>query len=134
MTNIIREAFQKVKIDISDLRNNAKKNEDNFSKINENILTVKKDYKKNLDNVYDKLEEMFDYLKKENKELKRQITLLKKNGIKSEAKKTSLRKEIEEEPLYETEVEYKETGEEKEDKKKGWFSKLVDFLAEEDDN
>ena len=132
MANIIREAFQKVKIDITDLRDKAKKNENEFSKINENILIVKKDYKKNLDNVYDKLEEMLDYMKKENKELKRQLTILKKDGIKSEAKEKPKR-EKKEEPLYETEIEPIETGEEKGEKKKGWFSKLVDFLAEEDD-
>lgn len=130
MTNIIREAFQKVKIDITDLKSKFKSNEDNISKINQNILTVKKDYKENLDNVYGKIEEMFDYLKKENKELKRQLTVIR-NGIKSE-KKPVLKKEIKEEPLYEAEEVPRD--EDKRDKKKGWFSKLVDFLAEEDDD
>jgi len=134
MGNPIKDAFVRVKEDISGLGKRIKKNEVDFSKIHDDILTIKDDYKENLDNIHNKLEELFDFQKKEIKEIKRRLTILSKNGIKSDTKKkTSLKKE--EEPQVEELLEEENvTGEEKNDKKKGWFSRLVDFLAEEDDD
>lgn len=125
MGNPIKDAFQRVKKDISGLKKMVNKNRDGFSKIGDDISTIKDDYKENLDNIHNKLEDFFDYQKKEIKELKRQLTLLRKDGTKSsDAKKEILKEEPQAEEI---------TGEETSDKKKGWFSRLVDFLAEEDD-
>lgn len=134
MSSLIREAFKKVKEDITNLSERINRNKDEVEKIGEGILAIKKDYKKNLDNVHEKLEEILDFQKKEISNLKRQITLLRKEEIKSVVKKR-----VYEEPLYEAEEEVSdkkpsfETEDGEKEKKKGWFNKMVDFLAEEDD-
>ncbi len=132
MSSLIREAFKKVKEDITNLSERINKNKDEIEKIGEGILAIRKDYKKNLDNIHEKLEEILEFQKKEISNLKRQITLLRKEEVRYVAKK-----KVYEEPLYEAEEEGSDKKpsfeiDEKE-KKKGWFNKMVDFLAEEDD-
>ena len=134
MSNLIREAFKKVKEDVTSLSEKINKDRDDIAKIQEEILSIKKDYKKNLDGIHDKLEEILDFQRKAISNVKRQITLLRKDETKKEVKK-----KVKEEPLYAAEEEGSdkrpsfEIDNGEKEKKKGLFNKIVDFLAEEED-
>src|SRR3989344_5857418 len=137
MGDPIREAFQRVKEDIRDLKEGIKKNKNDISSIKEDISSIEENHKNNLESIYNKLGEMFDFQKKEIANLKRQLTLIK--DVKKEAEKKAKEKPLyEPDELYKSEEEdsggqpYLEKGDGKE-RKKGWFSKVVDFLAEEDE-
>ena len=144
MADKIREAFQKVKEDITDVRKKTKNNKDELYSVIEDFSSIKKDisyikdkkdnYKEELAAIHNKLDLLFDYQRKEIGNIKRQLTLLKKDGAKIEAKE-KFEKEKEEKSFYESPIdaEGESISEEDKKKKKGLFSKMVDFLAEEDD-
>ncbi len=147
MADKIREAFQKVKEDITDLRKKTKNNKDELYSVIEDFSSIKKDisyikdnkdnYKEELAAIHNKLDLLFDFQRKEIGNIKRQLTLLKKDGAQIDAREKlekEKQKEKEEKPFYESPVEAEgESISEEDKKKKGWFSKMVDFLAEEDE-
>jgi len=138
----LREAFSLIKKDIRNLREKYEENKGELNGIKEDLDKIKeesneikeelresnKNFKKN--DFESKLNEHEERLKKEISLIKKRIAIIEKED---DAEPFYTQEDDKKPPKKTKGIEELEFPEVVKEKKKGWFSRMVDFLAEEDE-